>query len=208
MEKVDWDQRYVDSNTPWDSGTPSEVLAAFLDDGFVKPGRVLELGCGTGTNAIFLAQRGFDVTAVDLSATAINKAKEKAKETGCNVNFIQADVTALPDVGAPFPFVFDRGTYHVVRGINLEGLQSTLSQVVARGGYYLVLAGNANEDAPPEQGPPRVTAHDLCRELEGDAFDLVSLQESVFHGIRVEGREIKPVAWEAILRRRVTDRLM
>lgn len=207
MEKVDWDQRYVDSNTPWDSGTPSEVLTAFLEEGLVKPGRALELGCGTGTNAIFLAQRGFEVTAVDLSAVAINKAKEKAKQAGCNVNFVQADVTALPDVGAPFPFVFDRGTYHVVRGINLEGLQKTLSQVVAPGGYYLVLVGNANEDAPPEQGPPRVTSHDLCRELENEGFDLVSLQESVFHGIRVEGREIIPVAWKAILRRRQTDRV-
>lgn len=207
MEKVDWDQRYVDSNTPWDSGTPSEVLTAFLEEGLVKPGRALELGCGTGTNAIFLAQRGFEVTAVDLSAVAINKAKEKAKQAGCNVNFVQADVTALPDVGAPFPFVFDRGTYHVVRGINLEGLQKTLSQVVAPGGYYLVLVGNANEDAPPAQGPPRVTSHDLCRELENEGFDLVSLQESVFHGIRVEGREIIPVAWKAILRRRQTDRV-
>ncbi|MBY0547318.1 MAG: class I SAM-dependent methyltransferase [Candidatus Obscuribacterales bacterium] len=207
MEKVDWDQRYVDSNTPWDSGTPSEVLSAFLDDENVQPGRALELGCGTGTNAIFLAQRGFEVTAVDLSATAIKMAKEKAEKAGCNVNFVQADVTALPDIGAPFPFVFDRGTYHVVRGINLEGLQSTLSHVVARGGFYLVLAGSANENAPPDNGPPRVTAHDLCRELEGTAFDLVRLEESNFHGIRIEGQEYKPVAWKAILRRREIDRV-
>lgn len=206
VEKVDWDKRYVDSDTPWDSGTPSQGLTGFLKEGFVKPGRVLELGCGTGTNAIFLAEHGFDVTAVDLSSTAIKIANEKARNAGYKITFIEADVTALPELGAPFPFVFDRGTYHVVRGINLKGLQSALAKVVACGGYYLALAGNANEDGPAEKGPPRVTSSELCAELEGENFDLVRLEESNFHGVRIEGQEYTPLAWKAILRRREANR--
>src|SRR5271167_3796183 len=50
--QVDWDQRYIQSDTPWDSGIPSQHLKSFLAESKVQPGRVLELGCGSGTNAI------------------------------------------------------------------------------------------------------------------------------------------------------------
>ncbi|MBX9879550.1 MAG: methyltransferase domain-containing protein [Candidatus Obscuribacterales bacterium] len=207
MERRDWNQRYIDDDTPWDSGLPSEELKAILAAGLIKPCRVFEVGCGTGTNAIFLAQAGFDVTAVDLSEVAINRAKEKAAAAGVKVNFLVADVTALPaEVGSEFPFVFDRGTYHIVRDVNLKALQSTLAKLVAPGGYYLVLAGNANEDAPPDKGPPRVKASDVCAELEGNAFDLVRLKESHFTGVKINGENFSPLAWSGIFRRRHEER--
>lgn len=206
MEMTDWNQRYIDVDTPWDSGLPSEGLSGFLQKHCLKPSRVLELGCGTGTNAIFLAKAGFTVTAVDLSEAALQQARKKATQAEVSINFVQADVTALPDIGPPFPFVFDRGTYHVVRTINLKGLQNTLERVVESGGIYLVLAGNANEIGPPEKGPPRVTASELCTDLEYDKFDLISLEETHFHGIKIEGKEYTPLAWKAVLRRRLSSR--
>lgn len=206
MNNIDWNQRYIESDTPWDTGVPSEQLKQVLASGLIQPGPVLELGCGTGINAIWLAQSGFQVTAVDLSPVALEKAKTKASGCGVSIAFIQADVTKLPDDGSRFPFVFDRGTYHVVRNVDLEGFQKTLSRVVAPGGYYVVVAGNTNEDSPPEGGPPRVTAADLCRELEFDDFDLVSLEETHFHGIKVRSQSLTPLAWRAVLRRRVSAR--
>jgi methyl halide transferase len=206
MEKVDWNQRYINADTPWDSGTPSEELQRFLGRGLVKPCRVLEVGCGTGTNALFLAQAGFDVTAVDLSEEALRQAKAKAEKANLAVKFVQADITNLPDLGAPFPFVFDRGTYHIVRSINLSGMQKMLTNTIAPGGYYLVLAGNANEDAAPEKGPPRVKCAEMCAELENDTFDLVSLEEANFHGVRIAGQEYTPLSWSAVFRRRQTKR--
>lgn len=206
MENRDWDQRYRDADTPWDSGVPSKVLTEAIESGLIKPCRALELGCGTGTNAIFLAKSGFEVTAVDLSSVAIEQARRKAEEAGISINFMQADVSALPYDGPPFQLVFDRGTYHIVRSENLLGLQKTLAKVVAPGGYYLVLAGNANENAPPDRGPPRVTAHELTSELEFDQFDLVSLEESHFNGIRIGSEILTPLAWKAILRRRASAR--
>ncbi|MBX9771326.1 MAG: class I SAM-dependent methyltransferase [Candidatus Obscuribacterales bacterium] len=204
---VDWNQRYINQDTPWDSGTPSEALKTVLSRGLIKPCRMFEVGCGTGTNAIFLAQSGFDVTAVDLSEVAINRAKEKADAAGVNIKFLQADVTALPaEIGAEFPFVFDRGTYHIVRNINLQGLQSALSKLVAPGGYLVVLAGNANEDSPPDKGPPRVKAGEMCAELEGNAFDLVHLKESRFDGVCIDGQEFSPLSWTSIFRRRLINR--
>jgi SAM-dependent methyltransferase len=204
---VDWNQRYIDLDTPWDSGAPSEELKAVLSEGLINPCRMLEIGCGTGTNAIFLAQSGFDVTAVDLSEVAIKRAQVKADAAGVKIKFWQADVTDLPaEVGAAFPFVFDRGTYHIIRTVNLQGMQATLARVVAPEGYLVVLAGNANEDAPPEKGPPRVRASEMCAELEGGAFDLVRLRESHFHGVLIDGEEFSPLSWAAIFRRRHTDR--
>lgn len=204
---ADWNQRYIDLDTPWDTGIPSEELKAVLSEGLVKPCRVLELGCGTGTNAIFLAQSGFDVTAVDLSEVAISRAKAKADSAGVKINFWQGDITALPaELGENFPFVFDRGTYHIVRSVNLKGMQTMLAKAVAPDGYFLVLAGNANEDAPPDKGPPRVKASDMCAELEANAFDLVRLKESNFRGIVIDGQQFSPLSWSAIFRRRQVNR--
>lgn len=206
VEKVNWNQRYIDANTPWDSGIPSEELQRFVKSGIVKPGRALEIGCGTGTNAIFLAQNGFDVTGVDLSDAALQQARDKAAAAGTSIKFVEADVTKLALDEQPFPFVFDRGTYHIVRHNDLKGFQSVLSKFVAPGGYFLVLAGNANDNGPPEQGPPRVSASDLCHELECDSFDLVNLEEAHFHGIRVGGEELTPLSWKALFRRRSSPR--
>lgn len=206
MMHEDWNQRYIDSNTPWDSGVPSEHLKSLLNEGLISPCRMLEIGCGTGTNAIYLARAGFDVTAVDIAEEAIKRATEKAAQCGVNVKFIHSDLTALPDLGPPFEFVFDRGTYHIVRRINLPGFQSTLARVVATGGYFAVLAGNSNEDAPLEKGPPRVSASELCAEVEGSAFDLVRLIETKFHGVRIDGEDVEPLAWYALFRRRGINR--
>jgi SAM-dependent methyltransferase len=204
--EVDWDQRYIQSDTPWDSGVPSQHLKSFLAEGKVKSGRVLELGCGTGTNAIFLAQQGFDVTAVDLSPTALERAREKAAQAKVKINFVEADVTALPDLGGPFPFMFDRGTYHIVRKINLAGFQTMLAKMVEPSGFYLVLAGNANTLAPADQGPPTVRAAEIAAEIELNSFDLVELKQTVFHGVKIEGREFTPLAWSALFQRRNRER--
>lgn len=204
--EYDWEQRYVETDTPWDSGFPSEHLKSFVAEGKVKGGRVLEIGCGTGTNAIYLAQHGFDVTGVDLSKTALQKAREKAKAANVKVNFIEADLTAPPDLGAPFPFAFDRGTYHVIRRVNLSAFQAVLSKVVEASGLYLVVAGNGNTLAHPDQGPPTVRGSEIVAEIEAANFDLLDLKQTVFHGIRVEGREITPLAWCGLFQKRTQDR--
>lgn len=200
--QMDWEQRYIDSDTPWDSGAPSPHLKNFLSEEKVKSGRVLEIGCGTGTNAIFLAQLGFEVTAIDLSKTALERAREKAAQAKVKVNFVEADVTAMPDLGGPFPFIFDRGTYHVVRKVNLTGFQKMLTNMVAPAGLYLVLAGNGNTSEPPEQGPPTVRANEIVSEIEHCNFDLLELKEIFFHGVKVQGKEITPLAWYGLFKKR------
>ncbi len=196
-----WNERYATGDTPWDSGRPSDELDRIVREGWVRSCRTLELGCGTGTNAVFLAQQGFEVTAVDTVAQAIEQAKAKAAQTGVDVQFLQGDAFGLPDLGPAFAFVFDRGLYHILRNIDLERFVEALRRVTERGSVYLTLTGNANEPAPQEGGPPLVHAHEICLELS-PLFDLVQLREFRFDGVCIDGKEVRPLAWSALLRRK------
>ena len=200
-EPPDWNERYVQRNTPWDTGRPSSELQRILREHEIVRGRALELGCGTGTNAVFLAQQGFDVTAMDISPLAIEQARAKVDEAGVDVTLLAADLLKLPDVGPPFQFVFDRGVYHAVRRENLAGYLDTLSRVTALGGMYLTLAGNANEICPGEGGPPRVSAEEICREL-APLMDLVQLREIRFDEAVIGGKRERPLAWSALFCRK------
>src|SRR5690349_23309462 len=100
MANPNWNERYAGGSTPWDSGKPDSNLVEAVQAGLVKPGRTLEVGCGTGTNALFLAQHGFDVLGVDISALAIEKAR--AKPAHPHARFEVLDFLKAKPAGAPF----------------------------------------------------------------------------------------------------------
>ncbi len=105
---------YRDGKPPWDSGiTPPELVALIEGPGALMAGQVLELGCGTGTNAVYLAQHGWQVTAVDLVDRAVQQAREKAAAAGAEVTVLCADATRLDEVGMPGPYdlFFDLSCY-------------------------------------------------------------------------------------------------
>ena len=103
---------------PWDSGvTPPEVVSE-IESGKIKAGRALDLGCGTGTNSIYLAQHGFQVVGVDFSPKAIDMARRKARQAGVAVDLYVNDVTRLDFLRDPFDFVLDIGCFH---GLDAEG---------------------------------------------------------------------------------------
>src|SRR5262245_65139469 len=115
-EPTRWDERYKTGDTPWETGQPSSELQRVLAEDGIQLCRALELGCGTGASAVWLAQQGFDVTALDLSALAIARARRRADEAGVGVRFLVADVFRPPaELSGPFDFFFDRGCYHAVR---------------------------------------------------------------------------------------------
>src|SRR6185369_14836577 len=100
-----WNERYETGETPWDTGQPSSELQKVVVEAASKPCRALEIGCGTGANAVWLAQQGFTVTALDLSPLAIERARHRAKNDGADVNFLIADALQPPaTLAGPFDF--------------------------------------------------------------------------------------------------------
>ena len=170
-----WDSAYRGGGKPaWDTGRPSSDLKAAVEDGTLKPGRVVELGCGTGTNAIYLAQHGFDVTAIDLAPTALAMAAEKARAAGVKVRWLRADVPR-PRSFPPADLIYDRGCYHGVRRDNAAEYIAAMKQLTKPGSRVLILAGNANEP-PPHSGPPRVKEEEIRADFS-DAFEFEWLRE-------------------------------
>ncbi|HJV13914.1 MAG TPA: class I SAM-dependent methyltransferase [Propionibacteriaceae bacterium] len=100
---------WVDQS-PWAGQAQSELVKLF-ESGELLPSRAIDLGCGEGDNAIFLAQHGFQVTGIDFSRAAINKAKAKAREAGTDVEFLVDDLTRLTHVTGEFDLIVDYGTF-------------------------------------------------------------------------------------------------
>lgn len=196
-EPEHWDARYVQGDTPWDTGRPSEELTRVLDEERIAPCPAVELGCGTGTNAIYLASRGFDVTAVDISPTAIDRCRMRRASTDVRIRCLQADLLDPPeDIGGPYKFFFDRGCFHILRLVDRQGYFRTLERITAPGTQGLILTGNARE--PMEHGPKPVSEKELHAEW-GPLFEIVRLREFRFDATR-EG-EARPLAWSCLVRR-------
>lgn len=197
----DWEQRYRTGDTPWDTGRRSSELARVLAEEQIPRGRAIDLGCGTGVNAIYLAQQGFDVTGVDLSAAALERARARAAETGVEVEWVQGDVTGLPAADVPYDLVFDRGCYHCVRRIDVAAYVAMLQRITRPGTRFVLLTGNAKEAS--EHGPPVVHEHQLRDEL-GELFDFVWIREFRFDS-RPDEEGPGPLGWSCFLQRKSED---
>lgn len=196
MQTQDWNKRYRERDTPWDFNRPSPVLRQFLETGRIPTGRVLEYGCGTGNNAILLAQRGFDVAAVDCSPLALEKAKAKAAAAKVSCRFLLGDLFDLPDLGGPFDFVFDRACFHTFPAEGRSVLASITWDRLRHHGLFLFLAGNSNERS--KNGPPRISASEILLATES-CFELVELSEFRFDGDKPDDH---PLGWVCLLRGR------
>lgn len=105
-----YDLIYRHFRAPWDIGPRSE-LVQLVESGRIQPCKTIDLGSGTASNVVFLAQRGFDVTGVDFSQAAIDLGRKRAVTAGVHVNFIRDDLTALRNVRGTFDLLVDYGTH-------------------------------------------------------------------------------------------------
>jgi ubiquinone/menaquinone biosynthesis C-methylase UbiE len=198
-DSTSWDKRYVEGELPWDSGKPDEHLSGVIEAYSIKPGKALEIGCGTGTNSIWLAQHGFEVTGMDISQTAIAKAKEKAAAAGVNCRLLVGDFMVDQVLGASFDFVYDRGCLHVFEGVEeLSRFASRVRGVLASEGMWYSLIGST--DGPPrDTGPPRHSATDIVTAVEPH-FEILELRSTSFD----KESHIHIRAWVLVARRRVS----
>lgn len=101
---------YSRLRAPWDLG-PRRELVEVVESGRIQPCKAIDLGCGTASNAIFLAQHGFDVTGTDYSPAAIALCRRRGAAAGVKVAWIEDDLTHLQHVRGPFDFLVDWGVY-------------------------------------------------------------------------------------------------
>ena len=194
MPHPSWNERYASGELPWDTGTPEPLLVNFVTSGGVMPGRALEIGAGTGTNAIWLAEHGFDVLGVDVSPIAVEKANAKMQGRELRCRFATLDFLATPLADDPFQFVFDRGCFHVFDEPKERSQFATcVAATLEPGGLWLSLIGST-EGPPREVGPPRRSAQEVALAIE-PVLEIVELRSAEFRANDVK-------AWFCLSRQR------
>ncbi len=149
-ERAQWDERYgADPGRLW-SGRPNGALVAEVSE--MTPGRVLDVGCGEGADAVWLAARGWEVTALEVSGVALERAAAHAREAGVTVRWVHA---GLAEAGLP-PASFDlvSAMYPALRRTPDAAAERALLAAVAPGGVLLVVHHAGMETHVPEEGRP------------------------------------------------------
>lgn len=144
----EWDERYAAAQQIF-SGRPNTVLVAEVAD--LSPGRALDVGCGEGADAVWLASRGWQVTAIDVSQVALERAGQRARENGVEVMFVHDDIAdiALPAAG----FELVTAQYPALRSSADRRAERALAAAVAPGGVLLVVHhAGFDEAAARERG--------------------------------------------------------
>jgi len=155
---------------PWDTGISPPELMEFIDSH--PAGRALDLGCGTGTNVVTLAQDGWQVTGVDFASRAISIARRKVQAASVHADLRVGDVTRLDGITGPFDFILDLGCFHSLREKDKELYLERVNRMSAPGGFWLLYGFfKASTDL---SGPGLVPA-DVERMLT--RFRLVSRQD-------------------------------
>ena len=200
-----FEERYRTGNTPWDHGRPDSNLAETVSGRAIAACKALDVGCGTGDNAIWLARHDFDVVGCDISPTAIEEASRRAEAAGTEcvfhvLDFLGDETLGDEKLGGLFGFAFDRGCLHSFdTAEQREEFARRVHSYLEDDGLWLTLAGNA--DGPTrEVGPPRLTAEELVVVVE-PYFQILSLVSGHFGA----GQPDPPEAWICLMRKRNKD---
>lgn len=138
----EWDavyRKYPLESLPWELGRPRRVLVDLVESGAISGNRVLDICCGAGTNAVYLAKKGFEVAGIDISSRAIEYAREKARREGVLLRLVVGNFLELPFEDGEFDFVFDMGCFHHVRPWDREKFLGEVHRVLRMGGLYLLV---------------------------------------------------------------------
>ena len=174
-----WEERYQHQaveTMPWFYSELDDDLRQTLEQLGLQGGRALDLGSGPGTQAMQLAQRGFDVTATDISAAAVQLAREKAEAQGLVVTWQQDDILSTRLTG-PFDLIFDRGCFHVLPPERRQDYVSTIAGLLRPGGYLFVKCFSHLQ--PGTQGPHRFTREQIWA-LFSSRLHIHSIRETVY----------------------------
>lgn len=198
-DHADFDRAYA-GKPPWDVGKPQEPLVAVADR---IAGPALDVGCGTGDTALFLAARGHRVTGVDFVEGPILRARAKAAERGLAAELLLKDALTLGDWGERFASVIDSGLFHVFSPDDRRRYVRGLARTIDPGGRPFLMCGSSEE---PREIIPRVSRQELY-DAFADGWEVESVEpiryelnpESKFADVEAPASGAQ--AWLAIIRR-------
>lgn len=172
----DWDRIYRSyplKALPWERGKPREALVELLEKGGLKRGKALDICCGAGTNAVYMAEKGLEVTALDISPRAVAYAKEKASGANVDIKFIVQSFLRLPFPGEKFDLVLDSGCFHHVLVNDRSAYIRGVHRVLKAGGKYLLICFSERN------GPAwnHFTGQEIER-LSSGLFNILSIKQS------------------------------
>ncbi len=194
---VGFEWAYRNGAPPWDIGRPQPAIVRVAKSGAIR-GAVLDAGCGTGENAMYIATLGAGVTGVigvDASPTAIERARRKAIERGIDISFEVADATALEGLGREFDVVIDCGLFHTFGDAARVAFERSLRAVLRAGGRYFLLCFSDRQSGVA--GPRRVSRAEI-RSTFGPGWRVDSIEAERFETIDPGDG---PDAWLASLTR-------
>ncbi|QHY99497.1 Ribosomal protein L11 methyltransferase [Streptomyces sp. S4.7] len=161
-----FDDLYAD-RPPWEIGRPQQVFLDLARSGAIR-GRVLDVGCGTGEQVLMCAGLGLDATGVDLAATALRAAEEKARRRGLSARFLHHDAREVAGLGERFDTVLDSGLFHMLDPDDRAAFASGLRAVLRPGGRYFMICFSDREPVTPgASGPHRLTRDDITAAFAG-----------------------------------------
>jgi SAM-dependent methyltransferase len=170
----DFEATYRAGGAPWDIGRPQPEVVALAGAGEIV-GDVLDVGCGTGENALYLASLGHQVIGVDSAPTAISQAQEKAAARGIPAVFLVADALDLGKLRRRVETVLDCGMFHALDPAERRTYAQSLTEVLSPGGTLVLLC--FSDEEPPGPGPHRIAEYEI-----GDAFRSIFVVSRIRRG--------------------------
>ena len=156
--RAGWDRAYIEGGAPWDIGRPQPAFVALAEAGEIRA-PALDSGCGTGEQALMLAEAGLEVVGVDISPTAVSRAKAKAARRSLAVEFMVGDVLELGRLGRRFATIVDAGTFHTFNDHDRARYVSSLAAALEPGSVLHLLC--FSDRVPGLVGPRRIAQVEL-----------------------------------------------
>jgi len=174
---ISWEDAYK-TTPPWDIGRPQPAFVELVRAGELNMGGVLDVGCGTGENSLYLAEKGFSVVGVDLSTRAIDAAKAKAIERKLKVYFRIANALSLDFKNGYFDNAIDSGLFHTFNDNDRVDFASEIALVLKPDGRYFMLCFSDKE--PTNWGGPRRITKEEIETTFSPFFDINYIRDAYF----------------------------
>ncbi|MCK1798579.1 class I SAM-dependent methyltransferase [Streptomyces sp. XM4193] len=157
----------------WEINRPQSTLVRLVEEGALR-GRVLDVGCGSGDNAVLAAEHGLETTGVDAAPSAITLARGKARERGLDVRFLEWDALRLDTLGEQFDTLVDVGLFHCFAPQDRPLLARSMASVTVPGGRCHLMCFSDRQ--PGTWGPQRVPEQALRDAFTGAGWRVDTLE--------------------------------